>query len=80
MAARNARDGRAGLTDRDGGVRRAHYWARKLSSLGHEVKQMAPQLVKPYVKSNKNDRNDAEAICEALGRPNMRFVPIKNPE
>ena len=58
----------------------AHYWARKLSSLGHEVKLMAPQLVKPYVKSNKNDRNDAEAICEALGRPNMRFVPIKNPE
>ena len=58
----------------------AHYWARKLMALGHEVKLMAPQLVKPYVKSNKNDRNDAEAICEALGRPNMRFVPIKNPE
>lgn len=58
----------------------AHYWARKLSGLGHEVKLMAPQLVKPYVKSNKNDRNDAEAICEALGRLNMRFVPIKNPE
>ena len=58
----------------------AHYWARKLSALGHEVKLMAPQLVKPYVKSNKNDRNDAQAICEALGRPNMRFVPIKHPE
>ncbi len=58
----------------------AHYWARKLSALGHEVKLMAPQLVKPYVKSNKSDRNDAEAICEALGRPNMRFVPIKHPE
>ena len=58
----------------------AHYWARKLSALGHEVKLMAPQLVKPYVKSNKNDRNDAEAICEALGRLNMRFVPIKNAE
>ena len=58
----------------------AHYWARKFSSLGHEVKLMAPQLVKPYVKTNKNDRNDSEAICEALGRPNMRFVPIKNPE
>jgi transposase len=58
----------------------AHYWARKLSSLGHVVKLLAPKLVKPYVKSNKNDRNDAEAICEALGRPNMRFVPIKNPE
>ena len=58
----------------------AHYWARKLSALGHEVKLMAPQLVKPYVKSNKSDRNDAEAICEALGRPNMRFVSIKHPE
>jgi len=58
----------------------AHYWARKLTALGHEVKLMAPQLVKPYVKSNKNDRNDAEAICEALGRSNMRFVPIKTPE
>ena len=58
----------------------AHYWARKLSALGHEVKLMAPQLVKPYVKSNKNDRNDAEAICEALGRLNMRFVPVKNAE
>jgi transposase len=58
----------------------AHHWARKLRALGHEVRLMAPQLVKPYVKSNKNDRNDAEAICEALGRPNMRFVPVKNPE
>jgi len=58
----------------------AHYWARKLTALGHEVKLIAPQFVKPYVKTNKNDRNDAEAICEALGRPNMRFVPIKNPE
>lgn len=58
----------------------AHHWARKLTALRHEVKLIAPQLVKPYVKSNKNDRNDAEAICEALGRPNMRFVPIKSPE
>ena len=58
----------------------AHHWARKLTALGHEVKLMAPQLVKPYVKSNKNDRNDAEAICEAVGRPNMRFVPIKSAE
>jgi transposase len=55
----------------------AHYWARKLSELGHTVRLMAPQFVKPYVKSNKNDRNDAEAICEAVGRPNMRFVPVK---
>ena len=58
----------------------AHYWARKLISLGHEVRLMAPQLVKPYVKTNKNDRNDAEAICEAVARPNMRFVPVKTPE
>ena len=55
----------------------AHYWARKLTELGHTVRLMSPQFVKPYVKSNKNDRNDAEAICEAVGRPNMRFVPVK---
>jgi transposase len=58
----------------------AHYWARKLSELGHAVRPMAPQFVKPYVKTNKSDRNDAEAICEAVGRPNMRFVPIKTAE
>src|SRR6202451_1966838 len=58
----------------------AHYWARKLSELGHQVTLMAPQFVKPYVKTNKNDARDAEAICEAVTRPNMRFVPIKNPE
>ena len=58
----------------------AHYWARKLESLGHTVKLMAPQFVKPYVKGNKNDATDAEAICEAVGRPNMRFVPIKSTE
>jgi len=58
----------------------AHFWARKLSGLGHTVKLMAPQFVKPYVKSNKNDARDAEAICEAVTRPNMRFVPIKNVE
>ena len=58
----------------------AHFWARKLSVLGHTVKLMAPQFVKPYVKSNKNDARDAEAICEAVARPNMRFVPIKNVE
>ena len=56
----------------------AHDWARKLTELGHEVRLMAPQFVKPYVKGNKNDANDAEAICEALGRPSMRFVPVKS--
>jgi transposase len=55
----------------------AHFWARKLTELGHTVRLMAPQFVKPYVKSNKNDARDAEAICEAVSRPNMRFVPIK---
>jgi len=55
----------------------AHYWARELGQMGHEVKLIAPQFVKPYVKSQKNDANDAEAICEAVGRPNMRFVAIK---
>jgi transposase len=58
----------------------AHHWARKLQKLGHTVKLMAPQFVKPYVKTNKNDEADAEAICEAVSRPNMRFVPIKNAE
>lgn len=58
----------------------AHYWARELTKLGHDVRLMAPQFVKPYVKSGKNDANDAEAICEAVGRPNMRFVAIKTVE
>jgi transposase len=58
----------------------AHYWARKLVEMGHTVKLMAPQFVKPYVKTNKNDAADAEAICEAVARPNMRFVPIKTDE
>jgi transposase len=58
----------------------AHHWARKLQELGHTVRLMAPQFVKPYVKTNKNDAADAEAICEAVNRPNMRFVPIKNVE
>jgi len=58
----------------------AHYWARKLTELGHTVKLMAPQFVKPYVKTNKNDARDAEAICEAVGRPTMRFVSIKTVE
>lgn len=58
----------------------AHYWSAKLTALGHTVKMMSPQFVKPYVKTNKNDALDAEAICEAVTRPNMRFVPIKTPE
>ena len=58
----------------------AHHWARSLQKFGHTVRLMAPQFVKPYVKSNKNDVADAEAICEAVARPNMRFVPIKSVE
>jgi transposase len=58
----------------------AHHWARKLRAMGHDVRLMSPQFVKPYVKTNKNDAADAEAICEAVTRPNMRFVPIKNVE
>lgn len=58
----------------------AHHWARKLQAQGHTVRLMAPQFVKPYVKTNKNDAADAQAICEAVGRPTMRFVPIKNIE
>ena len=58
----------------------AQYWARKLTTLGHTVRLMAPQFVKPYVKTNKSDRNDAEAICEAVGRENMRFVSVKTAE
>jgi transposase len=56
----------------------AHYWARELIALGHEVHLIPPQYVKPYVKRSKNDRNDAEAICEAAGRPGMHFVPVKS--
>ena len=55
----------------------AHYWARVCKKYGHEVKLMSPQYVKPYVKTNKNDTADAEAIAEAVGRANMRFVPVK---
>jgi transposase len=58
----------------------AHHWARKIQAMGHTVRLMAPQFVKPYVKTNKNDAADAEAICEAVARPNMRFVPIKKVE
>ena len=58
----------------------AHYWARELQALGHEVRLIPPQYVKPFVKTNKNDASDAEAICEALIRPTMRFAPIKSAE
>lgn len=56
----------------------AHHWARALSAMGHEVKLMNPMYVKPYVKRGKNDAVDAEAICEAVTRPTMRFVPVKS--
>lgn len=58
----------------------AHYWARTFGMMGHTVKMMAPQFVKPYIKSNKNDMRDAEGINEAVTRPTMRFVPIKTME
>ncbi len=58
----------------------SHHWARILRSFGHEVKLIAPQLVKPYVKRGKNDTADAEALCEAMSRPTMRFVPVKTAE
>jgi transposase len=58
----------------------SHHWGRTLERYGHTVRLMAPQFVKPYVKTNKNDVADAEAICEAVSRPNMRFVPIKSIE
>jgi transposase len=58
----------------------AHYWARELSALGHDVRLMTPAYVKPSVKRQKNDTADAEAICEAVTRPTMRFVPIKSVE
>ena len=58
----------------------SHHWARKLAALGHQVKLMPPTYVKPYVRGNKNDAADAEAICEAVTRPTMRFVPIKSIE
>ncbi len=56
----------------------SHYWAHELTALGHMVRLVPPQYVKPYVKRGKNDRNDAEAICEAAGRPGMHFVPVKS--
>jgi transposase len=58
----------------------SHYWAREIEALGHHVRLMPPRYVKPYVKRNKNDMADAEAICEAVTRPTMRFVAIKTPD
>jgi len=58
----------------------AHYWGRELKAMGHEVLLMPPAYTKPYVKRGKNDAVDADAICEAMSRPGMRFVPIKSPE
>src|SRR4030065_500039 len=58
----------------------AHYWARELGRLGHDVRLMAPQFVKPYVKRGKNDVNDAEALCEAVSRANLPFVTVKTVE
>jgi transposase len=58
----------------------AHYWARELRKLGHEVKLIAPQHVKAYIKRNKNDGRDAEGLCEAMSRPTMQFVPVKTEE
>ena len=58
----------------------SHFWARSIAALGHEVRLIPPAYVKPYVKRQKNDAADAEAICEAVSRPNMRFVPVKTAE
>ena len=58
----------------------SHHWAREIEALGHQVRLMPPRYVKPYVKRNKNDMADAEAICEAVRRPTMRFVEIKTPD
>ena len=56
----------------------AHYWARRFSAMGHRVQIIAPRFVKPFVKSQKNDRNDAEAIAEAASRPTMRYVAVNS--
>src|ERR1044072_3855831 len=58
----------------------SHHWSRELQALGHTAKLMPPAYVRPYVKRHKNDAVDAEAICEAVTRANMRFVPTKTPE
>ena len=59
---------------------RAHHWARELRAQGHDVRLIPPQYVRPFLKTNKHDAADAEAIAEAVSRPSMRFVPIKSPE
>jgi hypothetical protein len=58
----------------------AHFWAREIAAFGHDVRLMPPGYVKPYVKRNKHDAADAEAVCEAVRRPSMRFVPVKTPD
>jgi transposase len=58
----------------------AHHWARELTALGHKIRLVPPSYVKAYLKRGKNDAADAEAICEAVTRPNMRFVPVKSEE
>ncbi len=58
----------------------SHHWGREIEALGHQVRLMPPRYVKPYVKRNKSDMADAEAICEAVTRPTMRFVEIKTPD
>ena len=65
---------------RDEACAGAHYWAREIGKLGHRVRLIAPAYVKPFVKRQKNDAADAEAICEAAQRPSMRFVPVKTEE
>ena len=69
----NGNEGRTSLAS-------SHHWSRELQALGHTVRLMPPAYVKPYVKRHKNDATDAEAICEAVTRPNMRFVATKTPE
>ena len=70
----------AAVPYRHGSLERRTLLGEDALDLGHDVRLISPQFVTPYVKSNKNDRNDAEAICEAVGRPNMRFVPVKSAE
>ena len=60
------------------GCASSHYWAREIEKLGHQVRLIAPSFVRPFVKANKNDASDAEAICEAASRPSMRFVAVKS--